>query len=105
MLLPMSASVAETGFEHGPLGLAGDELTDRERRLLDFENSWWHTPVPKDEQLRAELSLNPTRYYQQLNALIDRPAALVYKPLVVKRLRRQREARQSARSATRLATY
>ena len=43
-----------------------------------------------------------TRYYQVLNALIDRESALAYDPLLVKRLRRLRTARQRARSARRL---
>ena len=46
--------------------------------------------------------MSATRYYQVLNALIDAPAALAYDPLLVKRLRRLRQARQRARSARRL---
>jgi len=42
------------------------------------------------------------RYYQVLNALIDNPAALTADPLLVKRLRRMRTARQRQRSARRL---
>jgi hypothetical protein len=37
-----------------------------------------------------------------LNALIDRPEALVEDPLLVRRLRRMRAERQRARSARRL---
>ena len=37
-----------------------------------------------------------------LNALIDRPEALATDPMLVKRLRRLRSARQRARSARRL---
>jgi len=47
--------------------------------------------------------MSTPRYYQQLNTLIDRPEALVYAPLLVKRLRRMREQRQLARSASRIA--
>jgi hypothetical protein len=46
--------------------------------------------------------MSATRYYQVLNALIDQPAALAYDPLLIKRLRRLRAARQRARSARRL---
>jgi hypothetical protein len=46
--------------------------------------------------------MSATRYYQALNALIDRPAALSADPMLVKRLRRLRAARQRARSARRL---
>ncbi|HEX7354257.1 MAG TPA: DUF3263 domain-containing protein, partial [Mycobacteriales bacterium] len=43
-----------------------------------------------------------TRYYQILNALIDNPNALAVDPMLVKRLRRLRAARQRQRSARRL---
>jgi hypothetical protein len=46
--------------------------------------------------------MSATRYYQVLNALLDRPEALAADPMLVKRLRRLRTARQRARSARRL---
>jgi len=39
-----------------------------------------------------------TRYYQLLNELIDRPEALAFDPVLVKRLRAQRARRQRMRS-------
>jgi hypothetical protein len=47
--------------------------------------------------------LTATRYYQILNALIDTPEALAADPMLVKRLRRLRSARQRERSARRLS--
>ena len=49
--------------------------------------------------------LSSPRYYQQLNALIDRPEALAYAPMLVKRLRRQRQRRQEQRSARHLGAH
>ena len=46
--------------------------------------------------------MSATRYYQVLNALIDKPEALAQDPLLVKRLRRLRATRQRNRSAKRL---
>ena len=46
--------------------------------------------------------MSATRYYQVLNALIDREEALAFDPLLVKRLRRMRASRQRARVARRL---
>jgi len=43
--------------------------------------------------------MSSTRYYQLLNALIDRPEALAHDPMLVKRLRRMRQTRQRARTA------
>ena len=45
--------------------------------------------------------MSPTRYYQVLNALIDKPEALAVDPLLIKRLRRLRTSRQRTRAARR----
>ena len=52
--------------------------------------------------VREHFDMSATRYYQVLNALIDRRESLEFDPLLVKRLRRMRQARQRARSARRL---
>lgn len=79
------------------------QLSARDEALLDFEATWWQAAQAKDDEIRSRFSMSTPRYYQQLNALIDQPAALEYAPLLVKRLRRMREQRQQARSAARLA--
>jgi hypothetical protein len=43
--------------------------------------------------------MSAPRYYQLLNDLIDREEALLASPMLVKRLRRLRQARMSARSS------
>lgn len=78
------------------------DLTEREAAILDFEDSWFTAAVPKEQAIMEHFSLSSARYYQQLNSLIDTPAALEYRPLLVKRLRRMRSQRQAARSARRL---
>lgn len=78
------------------------ELTDREREILAFERQWWKYAGAKEQALRELFDLSATRYYQVLNALIDRPEALAHDPMLVKRLRRMRQSRQRARSARRL---
>jgi len=78
------------------------ELTERDAAILDFEDSWFTSSVPKEQAIMERFSMSSARYYQQLNALIDEPSALAHKPLLVKRLRRMRTQRQAARSARRL---
>ena len=56
----------------------------------------------QETAIRESFDMSATRYYQVLNALIDRPEALVADPLLVRRLRRMRAERQRARSARRL---
>ena len=81
---------------------AAEELSERDQDLLRFERQWWKFAGAKEQAVREQFGMSATRYYQVLNALIDQPAALAYDPLLVKRLRRLRAARQRARSARRL---
>jgi Protein of unknown function (DUF3263) len=77
-------------------------LDERSRQILDFERSWWNMPGPKDRAIRQKLGLSSARYHQLLNGLIDRPDALAYDPMLVRRLRRLRENRRRKRYARRL---
>jgi hypothetical protein len=79
-----------------------DELSDRDRSILAFERQWWRYAGAKEQAIRDLFDMSATRYYQVLNALLDRPEALRHDPMLVKRLRRMRAARQRARAARRL---
>lgn len=70
------------------------DLTGTQRAMLDFEGGWWRYPGAKEQEIRKRFGVSATRYYQQLNALIDDPAAAKYAPMVVKRLRRLRDQRR-----------
>ncbi len=74
-----------------------NELTERERALLDFEGSWWTLDDAKDTLIRAKFACSLDGYYQELNRLLEVPAALAYDPLVVRRLVRLRDRRRRAR--------
>jgi hypothetical protein len=89
-----------TGAAGSPL--PGGDLSDREREILAFERQWWKYAGAKEQAVRELFDMSATRYYQVLNALIDRPDALAFDPMLVKRLRRMRATRQRARSARRL---
>ncbi|QGN33693.1 DUF3263 domain-containing protein [Microlunatus sp. Gsoil 973] len=78
------------------------ELSDRDAEILSFERQWWKFAGAKEQAIRDRFEMSATRYYQLLNALIDRPEALAHDPLLVKRLRRLRATRQRNRSARRL---
>ena len=81
-----------------PLGA----LSERDAEILAFERQWWKFAGAKEQAVRDTFQMSATRYYQILNALIDKPEALVQDPLLVKRLRRLRATRQRNRSAKRL---
>ncbi len=78
------------------------ELDERTRALLDFERTWWQQPGPKERAIRDRLGISPTRYHQLLDRAIDLPQAVAYDPMLVRRLRRLREARRRKRFASRL---
>ena len=81
---------------------AGPGLGERDREILEFERQWWKYAGAKEQAVREKFDMSSTRYYQVLNALIDRPEALAHDPLLVRRLRRLRSTRQRQRSARRL---
>ncbi len=86
----------------GTAAAAVEALSDRDQRILSFERQWWQYAGAKEQAIRESFDMSATRYYQVLNALIDRQSALAHDPLLVKRLRRLRAARQRQRSARRL---
>ncbi len=79
-----------------------DGLTRREYDILAFERQWWKYAGAKEDAIKELFAMSATRYYQVLNALVDRPEALAADPMLVKRLRRLRASRQKARAARRL---
>ncbi|MDT7711964.1 MAG: hypothetical protein QOG46_653 [Pseudonocardiales bacterium] len=93
----MDAAAALHPIEDQP-----DGLSCREREMLVFERQWWRYAGAKEQAIREQFGSSATRYYQDLNNLIDRPEALAADPMLVKRLRRLRSGRQRARAARRL---
>ena len=93
--------VATEAFSSGQPEETGS-LSERDKGILDFERQWWKFAGAKESAVREKFDMSSTRYYQVLNALIDRPEALAHDPLLVRRLRRLRAARQRQRSARRL---
>ncbi|HET7355811.1 MAG TPA: DUF3263 domain-containing protein [Nocardioidaceae bacterium] len=94
----LNAQPADRSQDQGP----AERLSERDRDILAFERQWWKYAGAKEQAVRDKFDMSSTRYYQVLNALIDRPEALAFDPLLVRRLRRLRAARQRARSARRL---
>lgn len=76
-----------------------DELSEDERSLLLFEAQQWHHLGAKEDAVRRLFGLSITSYFQRLNVLVDRPAALRHDPLLVHRLLRLRATRRGHRTA------
>ena len=95
-LAPVSRSSTE--------GKAGEvaALDLRDRELLDFEREAWKLRMSKERAIRERFGFSAARYHQLLNRAIDRPEAIAYDPMLVRRLRRIRDARRRKRTAGRL---
>ena len=88
--------------EFMPINDSAAGLSELEIKMLEFERTWWRHAGAKESSIKELFNLTPPAYYQLLNNLIDRPAALMEEPLLVKRLLRLREQRTSSRSSARL---
>ena len=72
-------------------------LTDRQHAILEFERTWWTMDGEKDLLVRRRFACAPDAYYEELNQVLEDPAALEADPLVVRRLMRLRDRRLRAR--------
>lgn len=97
-LRPYSGGVSGTDSERA----SGATLSERDRRVLDFERDWTARAGDKDDAIRSQFGFSAARYYQVLGAVLASPAALAHDPMLVKRLQRIRDARAGARAARRL---
>lgn len=95
----MTSAMQPRGERSG--GAAG-ELSRRELEILAFERQWWKYAGAKEQAVRELFDLSATRYYQVLNAILEKPEAMAADPLLVKRLRRLRSGRARTRAARRL---
>lgn len=65
-------------------------LSASQRAMLDFERQWWRRGGAKEQAIRDTFGVTPTRYYQDLNGVLDLPAAMRYDAALVHRLLRLR---------------
>jgi hypothetical protein len=66
-------------------------LSDVQRSVLRVESRFWHHVGAKEDAIREETGLTPTRYYQVLNALTADPEAWGCAPQALARTVRVRE--------------
>ncbi|HYI45364.1 MAG TPA: DUF3263 domain-containing protein [Actinomycetota bacterium] len=83
------------GIGTGPV----PELEQRDIEILDFERSWWKHAGVKEQAIKERFDMSATKYYQILNELLEKPAAMDHDPILVKRLKRLRVYRQRQRVA------
>jgi hypothetical protein len=92
--------MGERGEDARPPSDPTSDLDQRSRHVLDFEREAWKLTVTKERAIRERFGFSPSRYHQILHRIIDRPEALAYDPMLVRRLRRVREVRRRSRTAS-----
>ena len=73
------------------------ELNPHERALIDFERVWWQLGTRKNDEIRQRFGMSASSYYRALHALLERPGAMAYDPLTVRRILRRREQARRGR--------
>jgi hypothetical protein len=73
-----------------------ESLTERELAIIDFEATWFTLDEDRHLAIRARFACSVEEYNLELNEVIDHPLAMSADPLVVRRLRRNRERRRRA---------
>ncbi|TPG12502.1 DUF3263 domain-containing protein [Pedococcus bigeumensis] len=64
-------------------------MTDMEMAILDFEREWWRHAGAKDREVSQRWGINASEYDRLLAAVAERPEAMAYDPLTVRRIRRR----------------
>lgn len=78
-----------------------EELNELEVQILEFEKRFYRLRGKKHVALSQEFGISTIRYFQILNQIIDKPAAVIAEPVLVNRLRRIRESRKQTHSRVR----
>lgn len=78
--------------------------SSREWSILAFERQWWKRSGAKERVIRELFDMSVSRYYEVLDALVDKPEARRADPMLIKRLRRARDGHGGARFTYPLGT-
>ena len=105
MLEPSDAAATLGRMGGGSRDASASALDERSRAVLDFEREAWKLTVTKERAIRQRFGISASRYHQLLHRIIDRPEALTYDPMLVRRLRRLRELRRRSRTASGLGLH
>jgi len=72
-------------------------LSERDRAILEFEGSWWTEAGLKGSAIKVRFGMSASSYRRILAALMESEEAESVDPLLVRRLRRDRDLRRRAR--------
>lgn len=77
-------------------------MTETEADMLTLAGQQFRYAGARETAIREQFGVSETRYWQMVDRLLDRPDALAWDAVLVRRLVRLREARRQMRSARRL---
>ena len=77
VIWPYSGATMDAQRHEEPTRAGDGVLATRDREILAFERQWWKYAGAKEQAIKELFDMSATRYYQVLNALIDKPEALV----------------------------
>jgi Protein of unknown function (DUF3263) len=72
-------------------------LSERDQAILEFEGSWWTLAGPKQAAIRDRFGISVSSYRRILATLMESEEAEGADPLLVRRLRRDRDLRRRSR--------
>ncbi|MDQ0756129.1 DUF3263 domain-containing protein [Arthrobacter sp. B3I4] len=67
-----------------------DTLTGRDKGLIRLAAAPFKYPAARERQAREEYALSGTRFWQEVNRILDLPDAYAWNPQAVGRLKDQR---------------
>lgn len=79
-----------------------EPMTEQEQRILRLAGAPFKYPAAREQQARMDFDLSGTRFWQEVNRILDLPAAHAADPHTVARLRMQRLQRRRPAMAGRL---
>lgn len=77
-----------------------DTLTDRDKGILKLAVASYKYPAARERQAVEEFQLSPVNFWQEVNRLVDHPAAYAWDPQTVNLLYRRRIHRDRPRLAS-----
>ena len=69
-------------------------LTDTQKQMLDLAGQTFKYAGSLETEAQKQFGLTPTRYWQEINRLLNHPAAHQHNPALARRLTQRRRPQQ-----------
>lgn len=79
-----------------------EPITEQDQGILALAGAQFKYPAAREQQAREDYDLSGTRFWQEVNRILDLPAARAWDPHTVARLNEQRQQRHRLRITGRI---